>query len=625
MDRDINAVWRLLTPTPTCVHHEYRTQLVPPLPLSFDRANELRVPASTAPLFRCPVEILEVILQHTEPFSLTSFALASRDCRQLARSRQLASVQLDYSDRSFSLLRALAQEIGERTKNAGPTSLPSLGACIRRITVARNLQCISHRHNIKGLRLATAERLADCSQMYFGVYLALIEDVLAHPSALPHLESLDWEDRIQLPKHLFNYFVWSPIKHLKLIRVSMSEDFEIELPEPLAARGWPLRTLHLDILQPLLRNGRTTGTSRLSSSILRLCAPTLQSLRWESADRYHDDPHRYESADRYKDDPQSFTSDSLELPRFLCLRYLWLERVISLDSSILDTLVHDGLYALKIGWDRSPSQDLIFQNRGSVRSLQIFVWSSSGISATQSLHFLQANTQLSKLCLSYPCPGVLLEEQLLPILSKSFLDLTSLSLVWDSETIPQTIPPSALKIIGSLNSLKQLRLSAGQQLGWYPNWLIDHDMMRKCLCTLTSLEKLAFSRDTYMGINDQDRFDCYYVDRDPQSIDSDYICEPDGLQDEEAIWERMHLDFTLSEGDRYVRAMSRLEWVYFGQIPMRVDFMDGEIGRHVVALSERDGCHTVLKDMFEWKTEEEVVCALQFALGIPFITALISG
>ena len=109
--------------------NHYAKEVVPPLPLSFDRVNEGQSPSSTAPLFKLPFEILGSILEHVPPASLASLALVNRDCWQLARSRQFASIQLDYSHSSFGLISQLSREKKQREVNAGLTASPSLGAC----------------------------------------------------------------------------------------------------------------------------------------------------------------------------------------------------------------------------------------------------------------------------------------------------------------------------------------------------------------------------------------------------------------------------------------------------------------------------------------------------------------
>jgi hypothetical protein len=52
-------------------------------------------------------------------------------------------------------------------------------------------------------------------------------------------------------------------------------------------------------------------------------------------------------------------------------------------------------------------------------------------------------------------------------------------------------------MLGRLTSLEQLHLSAGVQIGWRFNWIIDHAVLIQTLQPLQKLKTIAFSRDTY--------------------------------------------------------------------------------------------------------------------------------
>jgi hypothetical protein len=113
---------------------EYGHEIAPPAPLAFDRVNEGRASKSNAPLLRLPLEVLGYISDYVSPDSLAAFALVNTDCRQLARSRQFASVLLDYSDASLGLIKKLLDEgLERRESDNNLTRAPSLGGCIRRI------------------------------------------------------------------------------------------------------------------------------------------------------------------------------------------------------------------------------------------------------------------------------------------------------------------------------------------------------------------------------------------------------------------------------------------------------------------------------------------------------------
>ena len=585
----------LLIPMFSGSKDDYGKDVVPPCLLSFDRVNEGRPPKSTAMLFQLPFEILGAINQRLHPTSMASLALVNTDCRQLTRSRRFASVKLDYSDESMWLVQMLLKEGEERRENNGLTLLPSLGACIRRLQIATDPQNVSSRHNIDLATLgdigedAKKQRLGNAHAGFFGSYIPAIQYILPH--ALPHLELLDWEDKISIPRSFFNALACSSIQHLKLYRISIDEEFGIELPGALAHRGWPLRTLHLELhWNPFARDkGRI---SPMCTSILRHCAPTLESLTWTTL----------RGAYIYED-IQSVDLEGLEPPRFAHLRDLKLGR-LKVSDSTLGLLLHSEpqirLQVLDVDTDSDPVRAQFFKSRGTINSLETFVWYALRVPGDHTLSFLRSNPQLSKFSIPFSQSSDLLETRLLPILSKSFQKLTSLALSWQDVSISN----SALEHIGTLQSLQQLCLSAGEQFGWKHEWVIEHRTMRKYLGKLQGLRRIAFERDTYrIGRVNAEH---YYEIRAPETLgdaedgeDGEDAGDEDPDQRMDRLWEQQHRKRILSEADEYVRLLPELQWLYFGQIPMSVADSGGPRGRKAVALSgERDSCRTLLRRMF---------------------------
>ncbi|KAL8724594.1 MAG: hypothetical protein Q9181_006759 [Wetmoreana brouardii] len=311
-----------------------REKVLPP-PLCFDRVNEGRGPSSTALLLGLPSEILGMILTKVASDSLASLALVSRDCLQLARSRQFASIRLDYSISSSELVNRLILEGYEFSVMGTDTSIPRLGVCIRHITVTTDSDWVRIRHGLsrRGWDLEgppaneSTSRMVAASKAFFGRYVPAIQAILNH-TILPHLELLDWEDAIDLPQLFYEKLALSPIKHLKLFRVGIDKQCSIPLRESFATQTWPLRTLHLELyLRKDLLGKISTGP--LCESILRLCSPTLEYLRLETMGE--EDPYTSSGA----------TIDTL--PRFPNLRRLSIGRVEFEDSSMLQALIHNGL------------------------------------------------------------------------------------------------------------------------------------------------------------------------------------------------------------------------------------------------------------------------------------------
>ncbi|KAL8676276.1 MAG: hypothetical protein Q9224_007301, partial [Gallowayella concinna] len=134
--------------------------IVPPQPLTFDRVSEGRLPVSDSRLLHLPTEILALVVEAIPQHSLASFALVNSDCRQLARSRQFASVLLDYGHHSWQLIQQLGREVKERVFHSthGRTKKPAIGPCIRRITVATSPGWLHKYHGMVLEGLPEAER-----------------------------------------------------------------------------------------------------------------------------------------------------------------------------------------------------------------------------------------------------------------------------------------------------------------------------------------------------------------------------------------------------------------------------------------------------------------------------------
>ena len=558
---------------------EYGKELVPPLPLLFDRISEGRKPVSTTRLLNVPMEVLALVVQKVPETSLASLALVNSDCRQLARSRQFASLHFDYSDRTLAIIDKLKEEATDRSNLGGLTGKSALGPCIRRLTVATHPGWIKYRHNVELSedfnalpRRESSSRLIAAYHALFDRYYTSIQDLLSNRSVLPHIELLDWEDTITLQPFFFDAIAQSTIQHLKIYRIRVDKLFTIDMPTYQPSRSWPLRSLYLELM-PAMSNLRL-DVSCLCTSILRACAPTLQSLAWDTSSR----------------NPIN-TNGLGACPPFPSLRHLRLAFLRFADVCYLNELVHDELNSLDVNTSSSSASSEFFDRRGRIPALKIFVWKASNLTESHSLAFLKANPQISKLSIPRAAPTTLLEDRILPLLAQSFTNLTSLSLVWDGLSISF----QAMESITQITTLQQLHLSAGHQLGWRHDWLIDHGTMRRYLRHLPLLKKIAFSRDSYSnGIT----VTCerYYVDglRSIKDLtNSNHTRE---------IFEEDHRQSTLREADDYLDEMPQLEWLYFGQIPMDVK-QSLDRGRRIARplATERDSCWTLLQEMFGWK------------------------
>ena len=568
----------LMMPTFSGMKDDFGKELVPPLPLLFDRISEGKEPVSGSKLFRLPFEILALVVQNVPEASLASLALVNTDCRQLARARQFRSLRLDYSDCTLAIIRKLQEEAAERSNFRGFTRKPALGPCIRRLTIATHPGWIKYRHDIE-LRTFNelpkteqSKRLTLAHNAFFGSYIPSIQDLLSKRSVLPHLELLDWEDNIALQPPFYDAMANSTIQHLKLNRVRVDKVFTVSPPLSQLSGSWPLRTLHLEPV-PAMSNF-DLDLSRLCTSLVQVCAPNLQSLTWAAC---HGKPLRTDGLD-----PST---------RFPSLRHLRMTYLHLVDDCLLQLLVHNELNSLDIDTKGSSACTEFFERRGQVPGLQTFVWGSPHLPESQSLKFLEANPQIIKLSMPLSASAALLEDRVLPLLVQSFSKLTSLCLVWKGLNIPD----QAMEHISQITTLEQLHLSAGDQYGWRHEWLIDHQVMRKYLHKLPMLGKIAFSRDSYSN-GFTASCERYYVDG-WRGIED--VLNENHTKEK---FEEEHRQWILHVANGYVEDMPQLEWLYFGQIPMAVEHCFESRRKIARALTdERDECWTFLQEMFGWK------------------------
>jgi hypothetical protein len=560
---------------------------------------ENRAPVSESALFKLPVEILGHILGFVDPSSLSSLALVNRDCRQLARSRQFAAVHLDYSPSSVALIHFLVSETNERMVNSGATSLPSLGACIRRMTVATSQAILRQRFDIPELDhtgnddsfdeayIEHAKVEAPKWQVAYTaveeVYLPMVKIILCHGPTLPHLEYLDWEDGVRLSPSFYDALACSSIQHLKLYRPVVDHDFEIRLPQSHVSRSWPLRTLHMEWCWNF--QGNLPSTARLSASVLRLCAPTLETLVWTNF---------------LQEDQQTFGPDPF--PNFPRLRNLRLEGFLPLaDTSVMDAFLKSKLVDLSIAWGCKLMEEAL-ESCGRIPTLKTFAMDQP------PLKFLRVNTQLSKIDFCYPrLSAQVLELEVLPLLSNFSSNLTSLRVLWPETS--SLLPETGLQLVSKLQRLNQLCIGCGTNGGWRRNWEVDHDEICRLLSPLQHLTKLALQGDTYASDIHFSNSERYYVDTFATPEDLGYAHFADvpfeehtALFNEKAgkpYWEKRHKRKMRAEAEKYMGVFPELEWIYLGERAMRIEPYDDTAGKKsIVSTTTVDSTWSYFNQMF---------------------------
>ena len=236
---------------------------------------------------------------------------------------------------------------------------------------------------------------------------------------------------------------------------------------------------------------------------------------------------------------------------------------------LLEALIHDEIRYLDILMYVCLVLNEFLKCRGSVPSLGTFVWGSK-IMLPPPFAFLQANPQITTLAIPSPISSTTLSEQLIPLLIKSFSNLTSLYLVWQGHSIPE----SDLEMISRIFTLKRIHLSAGDQHSGCHNWMIDHRSLQRHLGRLPLIQRLVFSRDGYDNEFSSKETGWYYSSGTTFGHGNEH----------EKEWDRGHRQRMLDEAANYVSVMPRLKLMCFGQIEMAATTKDQENVRTVYAV-----------------------------------------
>jgi hypothetical protein len=590
----------LLMPTFKGLNDNFGREVEAPIPLAFDRINEGQPFTSNFLLSRLPIELVWYIIRLVPQGDLSSLALVNRDCRQLARSRQFASVKLDYSDAAIGILDVLVKEHNERSKNSGKTELPSIGACIRNITVATNPGWITYRHKVElsnefvELEKSVRDALLDeACKGFFEEYVPKIHLVLSTTWNLPRLKSLCWADRAPVNKNFFEAIISSNLQHLVLRNVPVDTKFIFD--PSIDQCKWRLTSLYLDVMWKISDDREDITTSPLICNILCLAAPTIESLTWACNNRWTSPPAQL---------PNSVS----DYPSFRRLHDLKIDTFMDYEPAWLDILIQPGgsspIRFLEVDISKTPLVVDFFRTCGYLPNLEVFVWGCGSMPIKDpSLDFLHANSHIRKLRIDGEA-AQFIEGELLPLLCSRFENLTSLSLRWPEDH--DRIPQSALDQISTLHRLEQLCLTSGCQVGWRNSWIVDHDVMQNCVQNLRNLRNFALSRDTYI-VQDpislqEENPEYYYETRIPRDWMT-LMAHPsfgggDTSKKLALAWEMQHRDDMATLATKYADLLPELEWIYLGQHPMRVDRGPAGLTKAVPLSTERDDCWTYLRRMF---------------------------
>ncbi|KAL6823476.1 hypothetical protein V8C40DRAFT_266998 [Trichoderma camerunense] len=639
------------------------------LPLLLSQTMEGRPITSQSDFLALPPEILSEIMAliANDKAALSTLALVNSDCRQLARSYQFVEVCFDYGPRSRRLLQRLVDEAQIRADTASGTPAPLfIGSCIRQVKVQPEPRHVAAAH--KDLWAASSgdpncilspqqmdELRNNAAYKYLIKYRQPILKVLAE--AMPHLDSLSWNDEMCLDIEAMRTLARLPLQNLEFSGAYVGVPFSLE--SPLVPHATQLQSLSMGInscKEAMHAEGKPKKSKKLSSLISRFLqhnCESLESLTIKSSGK---------KAEKFRG------HEAMTFPR---LRYLDLASGTSYpDMAAWSSFLSAPLRQLSLPLNGLNTSQQYMSDCLTFQDLETLVVPSLSMDmefAKPIADFVLRHSHVSKLSVQNSTP-YLLDQQILPALANGdWSNLTSLSISWrypenltssDTQQAYTHIAAESLAAITRIKSLEQLCLSAGEAIGeaagWRQFWLPDHDDLRLRLQGLDNLQKLAFSRDTYM-IPDEIPFrdiESYYDDRwvtqaefddalslphfgpanegrlrfrqrrDVRAADSvddddfdDYGFEREDYEinvhvdvgnfaPNDKVWERAHLYRMLKEAEQYATVLPSLKWVFCGQRPMSVKATEGleeKIFKATPLTNQRDSLGEILVPIFEMK------------------------
>ncbi|KAF4993707.1 hypothetical protein FGRMN_6284 [Fusarium graminum] len=590
-------------------------------PLLLDRVMRGQPRASKSKITQLPAEILAEIIDllSNDKSSLASLALVNSDCRQLARCRQFAEVDFDYSLPAQSLAMHLAQEA------TIPSQRPKIASCIRLAIFASRWHHLAQQHpqlyeSVEGEEAEsfTEEQRRKLNEEGDTYYRNFQTACLGAISAMSNLESLIWRDRFPLDVRFFEILTRGSAQHVELVGTTLYEPWSLK--PPLTPSFWPIRSLKLNVKLDLGRyeesnksvNGTTHPLSTFFSTLFQLCSETLESLTWSYRD----------VTSSVGDIPVSIAETVVSFPR---LRRLLLP-CLTIDGIAVSSFLASPLKSLHLSKDILSDPEAL--SCEPIRDLETFIVTGlpGKAQACERIgRFITQHKHIRKLYISEGSREHL-DSCIIPALdSPDFGNLSSLSLAWGRGYFDELnnhdveVSVAAMRVIGKIVSLEQLSLGVGMRFGWRHQWLVDHDELRRHFAQLKKLKRLALRRDTYRinlpVVDPRQYYALHWVGAEEETDankrlhldankevrleDIDDSAENDEIRVQ--MWERAHRNRMLDQAEEWATTLPNLEWMFCGQRPMGFAKINGELTtpREALALTqERDECYTYLESIF---------------------------
>ncbi|EPE28331.1 F-box [Glarea lozoyensis ATCC 20868] len=498
--------------------------LYPPLPLSVSKVLEGWPVDPDTLIFRLPSEILSQIVQDIDKKDLASLALVNSACRQLVRSRQFASVTMNYSEESCEILAQLMRESKGFLNNECPRWHLSTREILSEDDPSRALGNENDR-------------------IGFEEFTLNILSLIRGPSRLPHLETVEWRNSHDIPI-ADDYFIdtvtsSSNLRNIVLCNLRTSKQLSHARQSP----STPSQQLQCLFIQNCTFDNEDKADQIRVRDLIRGSSKSLETLFWD-LEVYYNKSH-------VQNVQYSLVDDDSPAPVFENLRNLSLKAAFS-DVQTWKCLLAPQLRILDIrAYAADDLSDQCLQELGHKRNLHTFSWARSAAKKTSvPLAFLKANTQISRLGLAVEGrggskPEHALEHDVLPLLIHAFQSLTSLQIFWDG----WHLPAANLEMISQISTLEEIHLGTCST-----NWSLDHDVILNSLGNLAKLKRIGFSHDEHrMPVFRLLNGDLYFND-DETPLDP-------GVNPNRVAHDRLE-----DIANSYLAVFQRLEWLAFDNV-----------------------------------------------------------
>jgi hypothetical protein len=548
-------------------------------PFSLDIAFQGHDIQSQCALFQLPFEILSSIIELLPECSFHRLAIVNSDFYLIARSRQFATIDFRYSQRTLLLIQRLLSEVPGWDSIL--PKLPPFGHCVRNASLAiiGSKQIIKfHNQDWGDIPLYPEEsdefqrRDYDFEEQIgalHGYVGGLIQLVLVR------LENLLWSPAtyFKLNQKFLDNLVNSSIKSLSFGEFSLDDEL-FENDDKLV----PMKPPSLERLQ--LGLGAITSADDVQQAYSFLLAHLGGTIR-------RLDLH----LTKFCGSRMSITS-KVELPVLEELRLaIQAPGVVATNflQALLpaDSVCH--IHSLYVSLNRDQVSKEFFKKRGQIPSLKTLVWDDED--EQTSIAVLKANPQLRKVNIA---PGL---GRYLPLLAENFHQLTTLSVVLSNDNFSKG--RSTFEMIGRIVSLENLHLGLEEEASDFSQryWIADHNTIRDCFGLLRHIRILSFGFDIY-HLHSLLLWHRYYADMiliaqiqvllDYQAALPIFNSMPD--RDAVSItganlptnvnplqWEKEHKKRMLSAAEAYFQQHTKLNFIYLGQLAVRREMWSGAI------------------------------------------------